>query len=252
MKTALFVGASLVLGLSACGGSDGTPPTQKSFDQGTEVPPATGTPSAKVVPYPAGPFGVGMGSVVANMKFRGWVNPDVSNYDAAQFTDIDLAQYYNPDGTGPIKAIYLSSAAVWCTACQEEYQGTIGVCSNDETASCISAGDCGGATCDHKMMADHYTEWKDKGVVFIGTIFEDGKNPPNPAKAADLAYWGEKYNVNFPLVLDPLHKMAGFFTSDVVPMGLVIDTKTMKITTQIVGGDPGGVIAGLEAIVGPP
>jgi hypothetical protein len=249
MKTALLAALSaLVVGLSACGGSDSTP-SQGDFDRGsTATTPPTDVPVTDVMPYPSGPYGTGLNSTVANLKFLGWHAPPDVGYDTGRFENLSLAEYYNPDGSKPIKAIWLNSSAVWCTACQAEYSGAIGVCDGTYN-SCTANADCGAKTCVHNSMAEHYTEMKDKGVVFVGTLFEDGKNPPGPAKPSDLEYWGSKYDVNFPLVLDPGFKMGGFFTSDAVPMSVVIDTKTMKVTAQILGGDPGGVVKALVKIV---
>lgn len=250
MKTALITSATaLALVLSACGGSDA--PNQKDFDHGANAPapPATETPSAKVVAYPSGPYGTGLGSTVQNMAFMGWLTPLDVGFDTTQLVRVNLSDYYNPDGTKPIKAIWLNSSAVWCSACQAEYGGAIGICENSYTSCVSNSPDCGGKTCVKKSMAAHYDEYKDKGVVFIGTIFEDGKNPPGPAQPKDLEFWGNKYEVNFPLVLDPDHKMAGYFTSDAVPMSIVVDTKTMKITAQVLGGDPGGVLKAIDAIL---
>ena len=49
--------------------------------------------------------------------------------------------------------------------------------------------------------------------------------------------------------LDPGFKLGGYFTSDAVPMTVVIDTKTMMITAKVLGGDLGAVEKAVDQIL---
>ncbi len=154
-----------VLALAACS-SDAGPKDQSDFDHGTVG--AAGSSGGEVSltepnfvakPYPAAPYGTQIGSVIAPYEFLGWKDGSVSNYDTNAFENLTLADYYDPTGEKGVKYIMLNSSAVWCTVCRAEYKYI-----ND---------------------AGLYDTYKAKGVEFMGAIFEDGANPPNPAAPKD-------------------------------------------------------------------
>jgi hypothetical protein len=205
-----------LLSLTGCGGSD-SPPDQQDFDHGDDVVGATSpeSPNFVAAPYPGAPFGTQLGSVINNFDFLGWHEPAARAYDPGTFEKVQLSDFYDPDGSKGYKVIMINASAVWCSVCKAEYAGQI----------------------DGKSLDQHYQEYAPKGVVFIGALFEDASNPPKPAKPSDLGNWGDKYNVTFPMVLDPGFKFGAFFTADATPMNLVIDARTMKITGKVLGGD---------------
>lgn len=217
MKTALIasVGA-LALLTSACG-SEAEAPKQKDFDHGTVV--GTGGAAgatSKEAPYPSflypeAPYGTKIDSVIEPLALLGWKAPADAAYDPAAFEPVSIAEYYNPDGTKPWKMLWINSSAVWCGPCNEEYA----------------------------FMRDNDTyeqKLKPLGVQVFGTLMEDGANPPNPAKPTNLKSWGTKYEVKFPMGLDPAFRVGVYFAQGTVPGGLLVDTKNMKIVEVLTGG----------------
>lgn len=94
-----------------------------------------------------------------------------------------------------------------------------------------------------------YNYYHAEGAEFVSALFEDGKNPPEPAKPKDMQWWGDTYNVEFPMVIDPGFKLGRFFTADATPMNLLIDAKTMKIVGKYLGGDTTAMFKQLDSML---
>lgn len=231
MKTALFASVGVLALLStACGSDAADPPAQKEFDKGTVVNTGSGGGGNVTEPpfdsfvYPEAPFGTQVDSVIEPLALLGWKAPADAAYDTGAFEPVSIAEYYNPDGTKPWKLLWINSSAVWCGPCQAEYQ----------------------------QMRDEHTyeqEIKPKGVQVFGTLMENGANPPGPATPANLASWGKKYEVAFPMGVDPAFKIGVYFEQGTVPGGLLVDTKTMTIVKKLSGGavtGPNGVLAEID------
>src|SRR5688572_14140487 len=78
-------------------------------------------PAYQKLDYPAGPYGVGVGSVIEDFAFLGWRDPVASGYDINKFETVRLSEFYNPDGArSDIKLIWINASAVWCTVCRAE------------------------------------------------------------------------------------------------------------------------------------
>lgn len=209
-----------LIAFTGCGADD-TTQTPSDYDHGTPVTVDTSTPPSapfQEVPYPEGPYGTQKGSIVANLKFSGWNNPMSSSYNPAGLETIQLSDFYNPDNTKPVKVLWLNSSAVWCGPCNQEY-----------------------AYIKSEKAAGGWVDPKDEGYMILGTLMEDAKSPPQPAKPSDLKNWGSKYEVEFPLVLDPSFKLGQFYPSDAFPSAFLVDTRTMKIIDKMVGGGAAGV-----------
>ncbi len=223
-KLQLVVLPLLVVGLSVAGCGSEDPETPTEFQKGGVIEPGepSENPTFTTVQYPAGPYGVEKGSVVANYQLLGWHEPVARGYDVGQFEEVSFADFYNPDGTKPYKYIFLNSSAVWCSVCNAEFgqmkaQGT-------------------------------WAQYKPKGVVFISSLFEDGSNPPKPATPTNLANWGQTYAVEFPMMLDPGFRLGEFFTADATPMNLIINTRTMVIEEKILGGNLPAILSKLDQL----
>lgn len=208
MRKLAFIGV-VALGAGLIAGCSSAPQKGQPFDNGSAGAPGstTGGGGAGSVKYPAGPYGTNQGSIVENQSFEGWTDPSAAHYDPSTFKVIRFSDYYNPDGSKSDKLILLNASAYWCTVCQSEYQ----------------------------QLPSDYAQYKSKGVVFIGTLFEDAQS--NPAQPTDLVNWSKAYAVDFPMLLDPSFKLGQFFTADATPMNLVIDARTMKIVGKVLGGN---------------
>jgi AhpC/TSA family len=149
--------------------------------------------------YPAAPYGARAGATIENFKFLGWQTPKDTNYDTTKLDRVSMGQFYDPDGVKGIKLLVITSTAVWCSACKQEY----------------------------KDMAPTVSSYEAKGVRFLGALFEDDMS--NPAKPSDLVLWAKLFTVNFPFALDPDLKLGSFFDVEATPMEMIVDTRTMKI-----------------------
>jgi hypothetical protein len=155
--------------------------------------------------YPEGPYGVANGSVIADISWEGWREPMVVGFDPGAFETISLSDYYDPDGEKGYRAIVVNASARWCSICKME----------------------------QRHIREKSAEWGPKGVVFIETLFEDVSN--GPAKPSDLVAWGNTYQIDWVLVLDPTNKLSAFFDRSASPMNMVINARTMEIRDVITG-----------------
>ena len=217
-STALLL-VSVVFGLNACSG-DADPMEQSDFErsggsgtyddllyppvveQGASEPPVEYT-------YAEAPYGYRMGTVAPDTAFRGWRSPGESEFDPAQVETIRLSDYYDPDGSKGIKLIYVISSAEWCPPCRAEY--------------------------NHFNSAGVADEYRAKGVVFLGTLFQDAQATPQPADYATGKRWGERYEVVFPFAIDPAHAAGTFADTGSIPFNFILDAKTMKMVETITG-----------------
>lgn len=223
MRKLHLVVMPLLVGLAACGSEDPQSPTE--FYKGGTVEPGepSDTPTFSPIAYPAGPYGVEKGSVVANYSLLGWHEPAMRGYDVNQLEKVSFADFYNPDGSGEYKFIFLNSSARWCSVCKAEFG---------------------------KMKVEGtWGQYKPKGVLFISSLFEDASNPPKPAAPNDLNLWGSAYAIEFPMMLDPGFKFGQFFTADATPMNLIINTRTMVIEEKILGGDLPSVLNKIDQLL---
>lgn len=165
---------------------------------------------APAVNYPPGPYGRGVGAVIENTTFLGWLDPLASNYDTEALEPVSLSDFYDPTGV-TTKLIVINASAVWCTVCQAELRQM----KNDGTAEKYGA----------------------LGVQIVGTLFEDAAG--GPARPSDLRLWGSAAvrAIDFPLVLDPGLKMGVYFTSDATPLNLIVDARDMRIVHAMMGYD---------------
>jgi thiol-disulfide isomerase/thioredoxin len=230
MKTVLTsVGVLALTSLTACGSEAGDPPAQQDFDHGTVVNTGTGGGGNVTEPpylqyaYPIAPFGSQIDSVIAPLTLLGWKAPIDAQFDTAALEAVTIADFYNPDGKKPWKLIWVNSSAVWCGPCNKEYA--------------------------EMRDSDTFKQvLEPKGVAVIGTLMENIS--AGPAAPSDLKNWADKYQVKFPMALDPAFKMGQYFEQATVPGAILVDAKTMKIVAKLSGGavaGPGGVLEEIDA-----
>lgn len=216
MRTAIVgISALVCLAATACGSE---PAPERPYFKGAE-PAGTSTatdpgyePPFEAREYPAGPYGTRPGAVIENLKFSGWKKPAEVEWATEAFEPIQLADFYDPDGTKGNRYIMLNASAVWCSACRSEYTSF----KNEGT----------------------YAQYRARGVEFLCVILEDNSNPPKPSKPADLQTWGKWFDVEFPMLLDPGAKMGAYYGANAFPMNMLIDAKTMTIVGEFGGNMP--------------
>ncbi len=206
---------SAIAGALAAAGCNSTPdakvtPVDYTNDPG-ESPVAQET-------YPAGPYGIAVGSIVPNFKFLGFHNPQASD-DTNNLEEVDLAQFYNPTGsdTWPAdstyrpgeakpKVLWIDVSAQWCPPCQEESQSTL--------------------PADYKL-------YQPQGAEMLLELIEDTDG--NAAKPANLVQWTTKYKTAWPSIIDPSRQMFTLAPQDAYPDNIIVDTRTMKVLYKIAG-----------------
>ncbi|MEM1034618.1 MAG: hypothetical protein AAF928_10095 [Myxococcota bacterium] len=184
-------------------GNDGSAP---EFADGQGQAPWDATPAAA---YPEGPFGTTEGQVIGNVSFIGYYSFVTSN----ALDRIELADFYNPTGDAVYpaehpyagralpKVLVLTRSAVWCPPCNQEAAET----------------------------PEHRAAYGDD-VMFITTLFDDGNpNDPGRADVDDLTGWGQDYDPDYPITLDPDSSVGNLYPSGSIPGLVIIRTSDMRM-----------------------
>jgi hypothetical protein len=172
-----------------------------------------------VAPYPYGPFGNGVGSVIPNFKFTGYPR---ANLDKTTMQEIQLADFYNPTGndvyppgspygagTPKPKALILDHCAIWCGPC------------NQEASTVIPA--------KRQEFASKGGEWFE--------MLAEGPQHNVPASQQDLTNWVTKYRVEYPSAIDSKGYLNAIVPQDVYPGNVMVRTRDMRIIAWV-GGIP--------------
>lgn len=163
--------------------------------------------------YPAGPYGVERGQVLANASFIGRKTGRESERET-----FDL-ESFRKDATA--RYLVLNVAAFWCSPCKEEakeFQSTI------------------------------FPEYGPKGVAFLSVVLQDSAR--RPSTDANVDTWISTYRITFPTARDPVGFVNTIFNPDTMPLNMIIDLKTMKIEEKIIGADIARVTATLDKLLG--
>jgi hypothetical protein len=181
------------------------------------VPPfesGTGQPPGQNPAYPAGPYGVGVGSVIANLRFIGYPAPMVAMTGVV----IQLADFYNPSGHGSFTAgspygqgplplaLLVDMGAVWCVPCNMEEKNEL--------------------------------PWRWAAMQPAGQILSlllDGTSPGTPATLNNLTNWDKSYKIAYPTAIDPSYESLQFVPSDSYPGNVIVRTTDMRIMAETNG-----------------
>jgi hypothetical protein len=164
--------------------------------------------------YPAGPSGDQVGDIAPNVCVDGWLDPTAADYDATRMEPICFADFWDPEQQDH-RLLLVNTAAIWCSACQVEYQGSA-------TRPSLSA---------------EASARQERGLRVLGTLFQDASL--NPATRSDGVRWAQSFEVDFPFGVDADFEMGAFADPSVQPFNLLIDTSTMEIIFTLQGDFPG-------------
>jgi hypothetical protein len=174
------------------------------------------------IPYPIPSGGYGVGSVIQNLKFLGFLNNGAASQPV---TTISLADYYDPCKKR-YKLLHIITAGAWCQPCKAETDAF--VAAKDTLAS--------------------------QQVAVIQAL-EDGPTMGVPANLGDLKSWIQNNGSNFTEVIDPCGFFNAFTNGAAVPWNADIDPRTMEILDSSdgwVGDVTTALQPGLDAIASAP
>ncbi len=221
--TRILIGLGAGLSMVAIGcNEDGT--------NGSDSPPPDIAPVVMTLSYPAGPYNVQPGDVIADFGFTGFPNPKLEN---ATLVLIKLSDFYNPHagdasylpadpsvddrlfaadspygaGTKKPRAMAINIGAIWCGPCNYEAKTELPL---------------------------HYTKYKPIGGEFLFQL-ADGATQGTAATPKDLTNWTKKYKVDYPSTIDPSKQLAALFDANAYPANMIIDLRTMRIVAVVSG-----------------
>jgi hypothetical protein len=194
--------------------------------------------------YPAGPYGVQAGSVIADYLFSGFPNAKVQS---DTLVPIHLSDFYNPHADDPSykpadaahddrlyppgspygealpkpKAMSIDIASVWCGPCNIE------------------------AKMDLPPL---HVKYRPQGGEFLLQL-ADSLTAGNPATQKDLYNWTKQYKVDYPATIDPTYKLSALFDANSFPANLIVDLRTMKIVLVVQGVPDAGYWAQFESVL---
>lgn len=171
-----------------------------SYRTGGEVPGCVESEGDDIA-YPSCPYGTTVGDVVANASFQGFAS-HARMEEGPQ--PVSFSDFYDPDGEGPTRLLFVNAGAVWCAPCKEEAR-----------------------------ELPHIWESLGDRVAFLAVVYE-GK-PGVTASEKDLANWVKSFKTPFFTVTDPDGQILAYFDKSTPPYSMVIDTRTMQIVGQVVG-----------------
>jgi hypothetical protein len=206
-----------ILGLTAALGLVGCAEEEiPLFPQGTGQ---AKSGSATVV-YPDGPYGISKESRAENFEFVGFPN---AMADTSGARIIQLSDFYNPTGADVFpegspygagepkpRALLIVVSSVWCGPCQYEAS---------------------------EVLPGLYAKYRPIGGEFLLAL-ADGPTPGVPAEMKHLYNWTQKYDVDYPAVIDPASKLGALFEADAFPANIIVRTTDMTIIDVISGAPP--------------
>jgi hypothetical protein len=209
----LFVGTAVLLGCSSASPSAEVDSGAGTGDARPEAAPDptkdAGAPSdggartdaheaATECPYPAGPYGTGVGDVLdAKLVWQAYA-PGATTPSTLHVTDL-----YDCDGKKGINALVIDTSGQWCVACQYEAESI-------PTWMTSMGADAGG--------------WGALGVSFLTLIIQN--DAYEPATIVTAKQWRAMFGLtSIYVAADPNASLP----AKALPHNLLIDPRTMKI-----------------------
>jgi len=173
--------------------------------------------------YPCGPYGTGDDSIIQNLSWKGFADPDhlckpVSKQvvDTKTVRDLSLRAYHQQARICGKKAakriLWLFTSAGWCHACEYQVQQLVPTVKK-------------GAI--------------DKRVEIMTIFFQDASY--KPATTASARAYARRENLPWPVAADPSGSTWKYAPMRATPFNMVIDLRTMKIIHRVNGADLRGI-----------
>jgi thiol-disulfide isomerase/thioredoxin len=145
--------------------------------------------------YPAGPYGYGQGTTMANLSFLGKQSPTATDYTPLPMQPITLA-----DVRKTSKLIFIDGAARWCTPCNQDQPAVRAIEAN----------------------------YADKGVTTMEVLVEGGAIGVT-ATSDDINRWAASYQLSGIIAIDPAFALAKYADVTTFPVYIVVRASTMQI-----------------------
>lgn len=166
-------------------------------------------------PYPTGGgTDYNVGGVVENISLNGYTKGIAQG---SVWRPIELAEFYDPDGSKGYKTLFVNIGSRWCPYCKLEAAGDNTV---DPPVPSLNE------ICKSRAAS---------GLVCYTAILED--EAYNRVEKVDVSWWANEFNTEYPLVMDPNFRWTVYGEASAVPHNLFIDTKTMKLLAICHGAD---------------
>jgi thiol-disulfide isomerase/thioredoxin len=156
------------------------------------------------LPYPDGPYGVGVGQVFPNAHFQGYLDGT-----GPWRTDLSMADYYDPTAQR-LHVVMVDTAAMWCPPCKEMA----------------------------KALPGFHAQFRPRGAEFVSLIME-GKLAKRRATKENVDDWLETYALPFTTGIDPDQVVVVSDPTKVAyPTEFFIDVRTMIVIRTKAGYEP--------------
>lgn len=186
-----------------CSSSKSTTTNPASDDTGTVDDTGPTEDTAPWNTYPPGPYGLEKGNIFPPITMKGY------KLGQQPWTDIAIQDYYDPDGSRGVYAIYYVISAEWCVPCQEEA----------------------------KMLPGFYTNlYHPRGAAFMTGVFENAAHKPSDQATVDR--WLAKSGINFDIGADSDAQAMPTDSGAGIPRNYIINPRTMQIYRINTGVNP--------------
>jgi thiol-disulfide isomerase/thioredoxin len=177
-------------------------------------------PSAKAVtaaPYPAGPYGIGVGATVPPTFTWNGLGPGGT---AQSYASTD---FFDSDGSKGINAIVFDSSGEWCGACQQEATELEGIIQSN---------------------------WGPNGVAVITLMIQDNNQQPT-TDIGVATWWMTQFHLSdVPVALDPMFDFAIYTDGTLgLPYNVLVNPRNMQVVKSPYTPGPGGHDADMDALI---
>ncbi len=172
----------------------------------------TASPRGVVVdkmPYPEGPYGYAVESIVEDFGLQGFIDSDDADDDPfnEEARQIKISEFFQGEDLDA-KLILINVGAGWCPVCAQEMQ----------------------------YIAPRFKQFYDRGIRILNVVDQDDDSAPPDLDFAKT--WAGRFSSKLPTAIDPYDKVLGpYFTESAVPMNIYIDASTMQIVEAYAGYD---------------
>lgn len=161
---------------------------------GAPTDPTPNRPAPSNGDYPAGPYGYGQGTTIANLNFIGKSSPMPTDYSALPMQPITLG-----DVRQNTKLILIDGAARWCTPCNRDQPNM-------------------------KQIEETYAS---RGVTTMEVLVEGGYGVA--ATDNDINRWAQQYQLSGIIAIDPGYELAKYADLTAFPVYMVVRASTMRV-----------------------